>query len=130
MNFSNSLLITVFTPLATNTLAQDEPTEVPNPAVDLLSCRDLSYEPSGGSIYVSNDRPSPEVGVRIAAEDIAISSTTLSLTLINSPKGNSFTSIGSGKYEHWDQQLFVGVGPDLDDNEYLLGCCLMPWYLG
>lgn len=130
MFFAKISQTTVILVAFTKTLAQDVPDEVPNPAVDLLSCQDLSCDPSGDSICASGDSSGPEVGIVIAAEAIEIGSNTLSLTVINGLEENGFTGIGSDKYEHWDQQLFVGISPDLDDDDYPSGCVLMMQYLG
>lgn len=111
-------------------LAQSEPSEVPNPAVDILSCQDLSCEASGDSICASGDSAGPEIGIGIAAEAVEVGSTSLSLTLINGLDANGFTGIGSDNYEHWDQQLFVGLPSSLDDDEFPSGCALMMQYLG
>ncbi|WYZ40841.1 hypothetical protein EsH8_IV_001182 [Colletotrichum jinshuiense] len=115
---------------ATAVAAQQDPVQAFSPAVDISSCQALSCSPRNGSICSTENSPGPEVGVGIAAEVVNASSTNLSLTLIDGLSENGFTGIGSHAYEFSDQQLFVGVDPSLNEDDYPSGCALMMQYQG
>ncbi|KAJ3960543.1 hypothetical protein N0V92_002794 [Colletotrichum tropicale] len=127
---SNRQRVSGFAAFATVVAAQQNPTQIHNPAVDISSCQALSCTPSDNSICSTAEMPGPEVGVGIAAEVVNASSTKLSLTLIDGLDENGFTGIGSEEYEYSDQQLFVGIDPGLNDDEYPSGCALMMQYQG
>ena len=104
--------------------------EARNPMVAISPCTALSCTPDSGSICALEESPGPEVGVAMAAAAINVSSTTsFSLTLIDGLSQNGIPASG-GAYETSDQQLFVGVDPNLDDDGYPSGCVLMMQYQG
>lgn len=102
---------------------------LPNPVVSLSSCDALSCSPADGSICSTGDSPGPRPGVGIAAQAFNVSSASFSFTLTDGLVDNGFTGIGTEQYEFSDQQLFVGVDPDLDEADYPSGCALMMQYL-
>ncbi|KAF6815475.1 hypothetical protein CPLU01_14124 [Colletotrichum plurivorum] len=103
---------------------------VPNPVVSLSSCDALSCSPSDRSICSTSDGPGPRSGVGIAAQVFNVSFASFYLTLTDGLVENGFTGIGTKQYEYSDQQLFVGVDPDLNEADYPSGCALMMQYLG
>jgi hypothetical protein len=68
--------------------------------------------------------------VGIAPQVIDVSSTNLSLTLIDGLEERGVTAYGIPGHEYTDLQLFVGVDPNLADDHYPSGCALMMQYQG
>jgi hypothetical protein len=68
--------------------------------------------------------------VGIAPQVINVSSTNLSLTLIDGLEERGVTAYGIPGHEYTDLQLFVGVDPNLADDDYPSGCALMMQYQG
>ncbi len=112
------------------TVAADTPVPVSyNQIVDVSSCESLSCSPRNGSVCSTIDVAGPPKGVGIAANAVDFDSTSLSFSLINGMGENGFTGVGSAQYEHSDQQLFVGLDPNLGEGSYPSGCVLMMQYL-
>ncbi|GKT51779.1 uncharacterized protein ColSpa_11960 [Colletotrichum spaethianum] len=115
---------------ATAVASQQDLVQAFNPAVNISSCQALSCSSRNGSICSTEISPGPEAGVGIAAEVVITLPTNLSLTLIDGLSENGFTGIGSDAHEFSDQQLFVGVDPSLNEEDYPSGCVLMMQYQG
>lgn len=103
--------------------------DVLNPVVDVLSCQSLSCSSPENSICSSEDSAGPPRGVGIAANAVNSTDASLSFTLIDGLDENGFTGMGSYQYEYSDQQLFVGLDPTLNQDNYPSGCVLMLQYL-
>jgi hypothetical protein len=103
--------------------------ETPNPSIRLSTCESLDCNPSNNSVC-SPGLPGAPVGVGIAPQVIDVSSTNLSLTLIDGLEERGFTAYGIPGHEYTDLQLFVGVDPNLADDDYPSGCALMMQYQG
>lgn len=103
--------------------------EAYNPVVPVSSCQSLTCTQPNGSVCSTVDNPGPPKGVGIAANAIDLNTTSISYSLINGMAANGFTGIGSSQYEYSDQQLFVGLDPNLDEDSYPTGCVLMMQYL-
>ena len=114
-----------YTPPATYTSVP----EAHNPIVPVSSCQSLNCTPPNGSVCSTVDNPGPPKGVGIAANAIDLDTTSISYSLINGMAANGFTGIGSSQYEYSDQQLFVGLDPNLDEDSFPTGCVLMMQYL-
>ncbi|GAB1319679.1 hypothetical protein MFIFM68171_09889 [Madurella fahalii] len=108
--------------------AEDLP-DTPNPSISISSCESLGCNPSNNSVCAHN-LPGAPVGVGIAPQVLDISATNLSLTLVDGLEERGFTAAGLPDYEFTDLQLFVGIGPNLADNDYPSGCALMMQYQG
>ena len=122
MKTYQQLLVT----LTATAAAQDsgDPVDVQNPIVAISPCTALSCSPANGSFCAAEGSESVP-GVGMAAAALNVSSASFSLTLIN----NDLVSWGPA-YETSDQQLFVGVDPNLNDDGYPSGCVLMMQYQG
>jgi hypothetical protein len=66
--------------------------------------------------------------VGIAANAVNTSSINLSYTLVTGLDSPGFTGMGTFQYEYSDAQLFVGIDPNLDEDDYPSGCALMMQY--
>lgn len=107
----------------------DDLPETPNPSIDLSTCESLTCSPSNNSVCTPN-LPGAPIGVGIAPQVLDVSSTNLSLTLIDGLEERGFTAHGIPAYEFTDLQLFIGVDPNLADDDYPSGCALMMQYQG
>ncbi|KXX80766.1 hypothetical protein MMYC01_203936 [Madurella mycetomatis] len=103
--------------------------DTPNPSISLSTCESLGCSPSNNSVC-AHDLPGAPVGVGIAPQVLDISTTNLSLTLVDGFEERGFTAGGLPDYEFTDLQLFVGVDPNVADDEYPSGCALMMQYQG
>ncbi|RAR10589.1 short-chain dehydrogenase [Stemphylium lycopersici] len=109
--------------------AQDSDQLSPNnTAVAISSCQSLTCNSPNDTICSGESRPGVPSTVGIVANAVNTSSINLSYTLVTGLDSPGFTGIGSSQYEYSDAQLFVGLDPNLNGDDYPSGCALMIQY--